>query len=233
MDTNKEVRNDELKVAMITLKLQDDKESEDIFIEALKKAYFLIPSIDDHKKDELTFMLLCDQNNNNYFQAYTDEEEYNKWPDSINSKSFILTFDEYANIVINSDEEVKGLVLNPFTQNIILDKDFLNKIFTMDKIYIDEVSKCPTEIQKLIKNVLIEKKEINKAYLMNMKKKNIPGYLLIIDSDIKNKKKLYEEIGNEIIKNIEQINIDIISSKDNFVQDIIKGKKAFYTKKLK
>ena len=122
-------------VAMITLKLQDDKENEEIFIKELKKAYFLIPSVNDNKKDELTFMLLCDQDNNDYFQAYTDEEEYNKWPDAINSKSFILTFDEYANIVINSEEQVKGLVINPFTQNIILNKDFLNNIFIIDKIY--------------------------------------------------------------------------------------------------
>ena len=42
-----------------------------------------------------------------------------------NSKEFVLTFDEYANIVISSSEEVKGLVINPFNENIILDKEFL------------------------------------------------------------------------------------------------------------
>ena len=39
VEKNNDIRNDELKIAMITLKLQDDKASEDIFVEELKKAY--------------------------------------------------------------------------------------------------------------------------------------------------------------------------------------------------
>ena len=132
METNKEIRNDELKTAMITLKLQNDKESEKYFIEELKNAYFLIPAEKTDSNDELTFMLLCDQEGNNYFQGYTDKDEYNKWFDKDNSTEFVLTFDEYANIIISSSEEVKGLVINPFNENIILDKEFLKYAFSSE-----------------------------------------------------------------------------------------------------
>ena len=231
METNKEIRNDELKTAMITLKLQDDKESEDIFVEELRKAYFLIPAVDDGKNDELTFMLLEDQYQNNYFQGYTDMDEYNKWSDAEKSKHFVLTFDEYANIVINSEEEVKGLVINPFTENIILNKEFLTKVFHIDKIYIDEISDCPKDVKSKIKKILKEKDKVNSAYLMNMKKDNIPGYLLIIDTKVRDKKKLIVEIGEEIPKYFEEINIDIIPSTDDVAKEVIQGKKAFYTLK--
>lgn len=231
MKTNKEIRNDELKISMITLKLQNDKESEDIFIENLRKAYFLIPAVDDDKKDELTFMLLCDQNNNNYFQAYTDMDEYSKWSDSKKSKNFVLKFDELASIIVSSEDEVKGLAINPFSENIILDKDFLDKTFKMDKIFIEEEKDCPNKIKNVIKKTLKKYEKIDKAYLMNIQKNSIPGYLLIIDSKIKNKKKLYDEIGNDITNNIDQLNLDIISSTDEIAKDLIENKKAFYIKK--
>lgn len=231
METNKEIRNDELKTAMITLKLQNDKESEKYFIEELKNAYFLIPAEKTDSNDELTFMLLCDQEGNNYFQGYTDKDEYNKWFDKDNSTEFVLTFDEYANIIISSSEEVKGLVINPFNENIILDKEFLKYAFTMDKIYIDEVTDCPKEIKNIIKKVLQTEEKVEKAYLMNIKKKNIPGYLLIVDSNTKNKKKLHDNIGKAITSSIKEINLDIVSNDEDMFVGITEGKKPFYTKK--
>ena len=230
MKVNQEIRNDELKIAMISFKLQDVQASENEFLEKLRMAFFLVPIVDDKKRDEFTFMLLEDQDNNNYFQGYTDIDEYNKWIDSNNSKHLVLTFDEYANIIINSGEEVKGLVLNPFGENIILDKNILNTIFNMDKVFIDEIGDVPTNVKKKIKKIVKENDKINEAYLMNMKKSNIPGYLLIINTKVRNKKKLFSQIGEEIKKNFDEINIDIMPTSDNIAHDVIKGKEPFYKK---
>lgn len=231
MEANKEIRNDELKTAMITLKLQDDKESEDLFIEELRNAFFIIPAVDDGKNDELTLMLLNDQNQDHYFQAYTDIDEYNKWTPEDKSKYFILRFDEYANIVISSDDEVKGLVINPFTENVILDKTFLTKIFKMGKIFIEEEKECSKEIKDIVNNVIKKEDKVLKAYLFNIEKDNIPGYLLIIENKVRDKKKLFDNIGMEILKQVEQLNIDIIDAKDDLAVEIIKNRKAIYVKK--
>ncbi len=231
METNKEVRNDELKTAMITLNLQDDKQSEDEFINELRKAYLLVPAINEQKKDNMmVFMLLTNQTGDHYFQCYTDMDEYNKWGDAQESQSFVLTFDEFANIILSCEDDIKGLVINPFTENIVLNISALTNIFRMGKVYIDEVSSCPKKIRDKIEKILKKKELVDHAYLMNMKNDNVPGYLLIIDSKVQNKKKLLSEIGNEIKKSFDEINIDILSSTDEIAKDVIKGKKPFYNK---
>ena len=230
METNKEIRNDELKVAMITLKLQEDKESEDYFKEQLKNAYFLVPAVDDGNDEQLNFMLLSDQNNNNYFHVYTDLDEYEKWPSNKESKYFILTFDELARIVITSDDEINGLSINPFSENIILNKDYLNEIYATGKIFISDKNTCPKKTKDNIIKVLKENKTVNKAYLFDIQKNNIPGYLLIIDSSSKDKNKLHAKIGESIVDSIPKLNIDIISSTDKIAKEIIKDTKEIYKK---
>lgn len=232
VETNKDIRNDELKTAIITLKLQNDAESSQYFVEELKKAYFIIPAEKNEKKDDLDIIVLRDPDGNNFFQAYTDLDAYNKWNNAENATTFVLTFDEYANIIVACDE-VKGIVINPFTENISLDKDFIRKVFIMDKIFIDEEKECPTKIKNIFKKVLKKQEKVQKAYLMYIEKMGVPGYLLIIDSKIKNKEKdkLYNAIGADTANYISQINLDILLTTDEIAKDVIKNKKAFYEKK--
>ena len=230
METNKEVRNDELKVAMITLNLQNDKESEDEFIKLLKSSILIIPAVDDDKKDEFTFMLLANQNQDHYFQCYTDIDEYNKWSDAKESREFFLSFDELANIVVSSDSEIKGLVINPFSENIVLNREAVKNIFSNDKVFIEEKKECPKEIKRKMKRILEKKEAVNCAYILCIVKNNISGYLLIIDTKAKNKEKLFNEIREEINNNIEKINLDIITTKYDIAKELIKDMKPFYEK---
>ena len=230
METNKEIRNDELKVAMITLKLQEDQESENYFKDQIKNSYFLVPAVDDNNNNELNLMLLSDQNNNNYFQVYTDLEEYEKWPSNKEAKYFVLTFDELSRIVITSNDEIKGLSINPFSENIILNKEYLNDIYASGKIFISDKNTCPKKTKDNIIKILKENKAVSKAYLFDIQKNNIPGYLLIIDSSSKDKNKLHAKIGEKIIDTIPKLNIDIISSTDKIAKEITKDTKEIYKK---
>lgn len=230
MEANKEVRNDELKVAMITLNLQDDKESEEAFIKLLKSSILIIPAVDDDKKDEFTFMLLANQDQDHYFQCYTDMDEYNKWNDAKESREFFLSFDELANIVVSSDSEIKGLVINPFSENIVLNREAVKDIFSNDKVFIDGKKECPKEIKRKMKRVLEKKKSINCAYILCIIKNNIPGYLLIIDVKTKDIEKLFNEIREEINNSIDEINLDIMTTKYDIAEELIKDMKPFYEK---
>lgn len=230
MEANKEVRNDELKIAMITLNLQNDKESEDEFIKLLKSSILIIPAVNDDKKDEFTFMLLANQDQDHYFQCYTDMDEYNKWSDAKESREFFLSFDELANIVVSSDSEIKGLVINPFSENIVLNREAVKNIFSNDKVFIDDKKECPKEIKRKMKRVLENKKIINCAYILSIAKDNIPGYLLIIDVKAKDIEKLFNEIREEVNNSIDEINLDIMTTKYDIAEELIKDMKPFYEK---
>ena len=66
---------------------------------------------------------------------------------------------------------------------------------------------------------------------MHIEKSGIPGFLLIIESKVKDKKELFDKVAKYITENIDQINIDIMSTTDDIAKDVIKNKKEFYNKK--
>ena len=101
----------------------------------------------------------------------------------------------------------------------------------MGKIFIEEEKECSKEIKDIVNNVIKKEDKVLKAYLFNIEKDNIPGYLLIIENKVRDKKKLFDNIGMEILKQVEQLNIDIIDAKDDLAVEIIKNRKAIYVKK--
>lgn len=230
MKKNNEIRNDELKTAMIKIKLQGDYESEQEFVKEIKKAIFLVPMREEEKVGYYSFMLLRNKDKENYFQAYTDKEAYDKWNDADTSKKIVLSFDEYASTVLTSEEEIKGLVINPFTENIIMDRDVLAKIFVRGKFFINESKKCPLKLKSVVKEALKKYDEVDMAYLLSIIKEGEEGYLLIIDAKVKDEQKLYDAIFKDISKNIDQINLDILSYSDEITEEIIEEIKPFYKK---
>lgn len=231
METNKEIKNEELKKSMKSLIEAKTEENENIFIDELRKAYFLVPTLKNDKNSELTIMLLVNNQNEHYFQAYTDMDSYNEWQESSLSNSYVLTFDEYAHIISSSDDTIRGMVLNPFNENIIIDKDTIKDIFNMDKMTIDQESSCDEQIVDTIEKIITIEQSITKAYIFNAKKENVPGYLLVLENDHSNQKELFSQVGNKIIEEIGEINIDIIDADDEIAKEVISQRKPFYEKK--
>ena len=155
-------------------------------------------------------------------------DEYKKWYDYKKYDTFYFTFDQYANSLINGEDFLKGMVINPFSENISFNRDSIKYIFNSNKTSVEIINKYPKEELKVIKSVLKEIKEVKKAYLLKMLKNNISGYLLVIDTEKKNNIKVFTNISNEIKSKIEKINIDITDVNDKNIKPLLENMKTIY-----
>ena len=225
---DKEIYNDELKIDLMKIKIDNNPDTEESIINNILKATFIVPVEKNGKKDEVEIVLLTNPNDEHYFQAYTDMDEYKKWYDYKKYDTFYFTFDQYANSLINGEDFLKGMVINPFSENISFNRDSIKYIFNSNKTSVEIINKYPKEELKVIKSVLKEIKEVKKAYLLKMLKNNISGYLLVIDTEKKNNIKVFTNISNEIKSKIEKINIDITDVNDKNIKPLLENMKTIY-----
>ena len=61
------------------------------------------------------------------YRHFTDWNEINKWNNEENLKTIIFTFQDYAKVFLNNKEMV-GLVINPYGENLVLNKQQIQSI---------------------------------------------------------------------------------------------------------
>jgi hypothetical protein len=228
---DEKIYNDELKVDLMKIKIDDNPDTEEDLKKHLLEATFIVPVEKKSKKEgEVDLVLLSDQNGEHYFQAYTDKESFEKWDSYEDYDMFTITFDKYAHALISGSSSIKGLVINPFTENVPLKREFIEYVFGSNKIKVEVIKDYPKKELKVIKEVLKEVKEVNKAYLFKMFKAGVEGYLLIVETDKESNKRIYDKIGNKVIKKIDQINLEIGDSKDPKYKEMLKGNDPIYVK---
>ena len=227
---NENVSNDKLKISLFNIKLQDDEDTVEEFKTSLLSSVLLVPVEITDKTDEYNLVLLNNPDGDSFFQAYTDEEAYELWVDKDKYQTVYFSFDEYANFLLNN-EEVTGLVLNPFSENVSLSRDYVHEIYISDKISIETMEETPKDLADDFSKILKDLKDVNKAFLLKMTKHGIEGYLLVVDvSKVskKNRKNIFEKIGKRAIKDIEKLNLEITDTDDEDVKPIIKDLSPFY-----
>ena len=58
-----------------------------------------------------------------YLMAFTDRNEFAKWNQGSYQQSIVYTFGDYKAVLTFSDTPYRGVVLNPFGDNIVLGKE--------------------------------------------------------------------------------------------------------------
>ena len=78
------------------------------------------------KDAKISFALIGSPDGKKYYPAFTDINEMLKWESMAEQKPFTLAlgFDDYADMIVRKNA-AEGLVINPFSDNLILDKKLL------------------------------------------------------------------------------------------------------------
>lgn len=77
---------------------------------------------------QVQFPILSASDGKQFFMAYTDMEELKKWKDVEGQQFFSMTFDDYATMLLQKDDQGRtspaaGFVINPFGGNIVVSRE--------------------------------------------------------------------------------------------------------------
>ena len=246
MDINIPVENPELVMRIHDYMSSQSNADEKRLRNSLLKAKFLAPvscknwnsknpgkQVTDHNV-EFRLISIQDKEKNVYLPAFTDWNEINKWNNEENLKTIIFTFQDYAKVFLNNKEMV-GLVINPYGENLVLNKQQIQSISSEselksgEKVKIGIPEKYPADMSNALKDYFLATGYISEAYLLLMlRENNEQSYLLVIetDEDVNN---IYPELAKIVTKYLgEGEVIDFISTKEKFGKSAIQGYSPFY-----
>lgn len=134
------VSNPELVEAMRAVKDKDSRITQNMVVGELLKARLLIPitvsepepatapETASKRERKLLFHMIQNTGKQKFFLAFTDMSELKKWRDNPEQKSGILTFDDYAALVLDVNSGAAGIAIDPFGENLIMTRDMVKTL---------------------------------------------------------------------------------------------------------
>ena len=246
-DMNKTNENERLK--KLLKKIDEDNSPElenEILEEIIMKANFL-SYINSNELEStfgnINFNILKTDDNKTYLPAFTDLEELSKWGIPANMNTITLNFDDYAEIILDNDN-IDGLVINPFGDYYIIPKEGLKdlkemkkerlkvneiKIESNSKILISEPKHYPTMMMEAITNCCDSLGNINKAWLLEMMTEKDRSWLLVLDFE-GDKNSIFSKISQATRSYLGNMYLDMLPYEDDFARNSVQNHKAFFSK---
>ena len=142
MEKTKPITNPMLVGAMELLKAEDTPEHRRLFVDELVKARLLSPGNvtpqpqpDEQGRVRLTpenkinIPMLTSPDGKNYFMAFTDMGELQKWKKEENQNVFAFNFVQYNNVLMAGRAKSDGFVINPYSNNLIITRETAEAIY--------------------------------------------------------------------------------------------------------
>ncbi|SMC29646.1 SseB protein N-terminal domain-containing protein [Clostridium acidisoli DSM 12555] len=200
MDINKPVTNK--KLVEIMQKIKNDKSRETEFLDELLKAKFLCPVLMNLKSNSksnrgkiilnegttINLSSISSKNGMNYLMAFTDWTELSKWKSQPNQQTLILSYNDYQAIILKDDSTYEGFVINPYGENIVLEKNLIQnitqrfeKIKKGESVMIGLPKEYPFDMVQQMIIHFDNIKVVKAAYLLWMARGDESSYLLVLD----------------------------------------------------
>ena len=201
----------------------------------------------EFKKDSLMQLpLLSAPDGAKFYPAFTDWQELKKWEDMKEPKTLLITFDDYAAMVLKNPE-IQGVVVNPFSENMMIErkllehlrmkKDMLLKGSSMQQVENDtevalsEPVNVPGKMIEEMLKVMKTQQAVEKAWLRLMKKGEEISYLLVVDISLPvNQETIFESIANGVRPYLNGMYINMISYQKEFGKKAVEGVAPVYEK---
>lgn len=228
--------------------MRADHSKEPLFFETLHQAKLLCPvQVDTHNLPKnpdgsvvlssdspLSLVSISDSSGAHYLIAFTDYNELAKWNKGSHQQTTVYSFDDYKAVLTSGDTSYQGVVLNPFSDNIILGKEIFaggNAPFQTAKsnesIMIGQPKDYPTRMVEKLKQYFRRNRMVDTAYLFWMVRGQEAGYLLVLGTKASSQQ-LFPLIGELCKPYLDKKPLDMVLLGSDFGQNVVKKEQPFY-----
>lgn len=227
-----EVQNPELVARIEGIKKNYTGKNEQFFYEELENSKLLLPVNLDYR-NKISIIKIEDSVGNDYLPAFTDWDNLRLGKES---HAVVFTIYDYLKI-IQEDLSVTGIVINPYSQNLVLNKDNLEfiqsnsgNIKENEQVSIGLPAEYPEFFVDKCKIIFGKETKISKAFLLQMVRENLQkSFLLIIDSE--NDDEILPYVNKKIQRYLRKEDIlDTISFNSDFGRNVTQEYSPFYEK---
>lgn len=258
------VKNPELLTAIENMQENNTQETVNEMINQVMKAKFITPAKVHapqnvartqngktvmQQQSQVQFQLIQNDNKEQYFPAFTDVDELNRWSGA--NKGFastIMTFTDYANVLADPKCPIKGFVINPFGKSVAFPKGmvmnlmqqaqtkqnggFYKKQFAQnERLEFNDPEEYPIDLMAAVIGVLQERDDVNAAYLRLFKPESDDkqSYLIIVDFD-GDMNEIFSIIGKAASPHLNGMQLSMMPYSVEIAQKAVANVEPFYTK---
>lgn len=243
-----QVANPELTKAIAAFKAEQSPENEQIMSEQIRNARYVAPvlmedldkniNLKDGKSHQAQVKFIMIQREvkdsekkevHKFFPLFTNLEELKKWKNIPDCKSIVLTFDQYAHMMQQQQNEAIGLVIDPFGESMTIPKQMVATL--QNHIEVQELDTLPLDLMNALKEHFETVPEIRAAYINGLRANGKDSYLLIIDCDVQNDMRpLFDPIANIANPYSNNVPNGIVPLASPIGKQATEGKVPFYKK---
>ena len=196
------------------------------------------------KNTTMQMPMLSSTGGKHFYPIFTDHDELARWQKMEKPNTLILRFDDYA-AFLEKNEQVEGIVINPFSDNFVLNrklmahlktqKDFRtkgvsqNKISKDTKVMVGEPKEYPAELAGALQEYMKGVPAIERAWLRLMIKDNVQSFLAVVDF-VGNREEIFGNIAAAVRPYLKNIRLDMIPYQDGFGKKAVENVEPFYQK---
>ncbi len=250
-------KNIELKEALRAFRDDETPESINGLIQTLKTTQLLAPAQwdKDPVKDEngqmmfepntkFQLMVIQAENGDCFFPMFTDMDELQKWDQKQETQSLVMSFEQYLPFVQMSLKEIKGIVINPYGDNVPFDSDFLlglatnetselkeNKVEEGTKVSLRDPIRNIDALKLAFAKLAMESPEIQAIYIKERLEKGKPSHwFVVVDMEPENPK-LFQKLGEGVRAVNYGKDIEFMFGSAMLGQDVKRNTTPIYKKK--
>ena len=214
--------------------------TEENMIELLRQvagATLLVPV--DGDEGSYSFHAVAGAEGKKYMVVYSDSDSYEVAFEGkpYRQKGVTAGFADILDVVMAPNMGLDGFVINPGVENILFGKDMLKMIAQQMDIGGDDTAKVgepdhyPEQLKDKLEEYLLDAPSVKRIWVRLLKENHteVLRWMIIIDTELEGDELKYqtETLRNFVKPYLDGMDALVVSSKEDFSQQVIKGVKPF------